>query len=145
MTLNQIKQKLTTFFNSHAQVNDLRFQDDFDFNAERNLLYPVVNVEWLGAAINNKMTNHNLKVTIGDLLNINDPEQLHDIYSDSLLIAEDLFSFLQYEEGWTFSKSSTIQKFDDASGDRVAGVVFTITISVVRTQNTCATPTKITD
>jgi len=145
LTLNAIKIKLKAWFAEHAQINDVRYEDDFSFNAERNLSYPVTNIEFLDAAINNTYLNYNFKVSIGDMTDPNQPHQVDDVYSDSILVAEDFFAYLQREEGWVFNKSTSIQKFTDDTGDRVAGIVFRITLSVVRSQNTCATPTKITE
>lgn len=141
LTLNQIRLKLIQFFQDHAQVNDVVYADDFEFNAERNLTYPVVNLEFLEASISNKFLNYSFKVVVGDVAG-DDAELQNEVISDSLLTAEDFFSFLQNEEGWSFSKSSRLNPFKDDSGDRVSGVVFTVILSVIRSQNTCATPTK---
>ena len=143
LTLNQIKTKLIEYFNGHAQVNDVKYEDDFEFKAESNLTYPVVNIEYLDSNISNKLMNYNFKVVIADVVSEDRPELQDEIYSDTLLIAEDFFTFLQYQEGWTFSKSSSLQKFWDENGDRVCGIVFRVVLSVVRPQAECTKPSKI--
>ena len=139
LSLNQIKSNLLSYFTSHAQVKQIVYGDDFKFNGERDLSYPVVNIEFLDASISQKLLNYNFKFVIGDFTSDN-TEQQDEVISDSLLIAEDFFSFLQETEGWVFSKSSSIQKFVDDSGDRVSGIVFRVVLSVVRSQNACSTP-----
>lgn len=143
LTLNQIKQRLIAWFNSHAQINAVKYETDFEFNAQRDLLYPAVNIEWQDASIQENATNHNFRILIGDLFDANHPEQAHDVHSDVMQIAEDFFSFLQNEEGWIFSKSTRINQFVDDMGDRVAGVVFVVTLSTVRPQNTCQKPDRV--
>jgi len=53
-----------------------------------------------------------------------------------LLIAEDFFSWAQDSEGWNF------QKFLDDAGDRTSGIVFKVSLNVIRSQNTCQIPLK---
>lgn len=142
MTLNQLKYRLIQFFEGHAQINQTVYADDFDLNAERNLLYPVVNLEWLNSNINNKVTNHRYKITIGDKVDENLEGIEDEVFSDSMLIAEDFFSWLQVQEGFNFNKISSIQKFSDDTRDRVSGIVFQIELAVVRPQNECSIPNK---
>lgn len=40
-TLNELKQIIKGYFESHAQINSVYYCDDFDFNAERSIQYPV--------------------------------------------------------------------------------------------------------
>lgn len=141
LTLNQIKQKLIAFFENHAQINDVIYADEFEFDAKDGLTYPVANIEFLNASINDRVLSYNFKIVIGDTCP-DDTEMQNQTVSDSILIAEDLFSFLQYEPSFVFTKISSIQKFWDDNADRISGVVFTITLQVIRSQNTCAIPVK---
>ena len=142
LTLNQIKKIIKDYFNAHASINSVYYLSDFDFNAERSIDYPTVNVEYLNSNITNKMMNHSYKVVIGDLCEIDNTEMEDEIHSDCLQIAEDFYTFLQNYEGLYFNKTSSINKFTDDTGDLTSGIVFTITLSVVRPQNWCSTPTK---
>ena len=65
-TLNELKQIIKGYFESHAQINSVYYCDDFDFNAERSIQYPVVNIEYLNSNINDKLMNHIFKVVIAD-------------------------------------------------------------------------------
>lgn len=141
LTLNKLKKILKDYFNNHAVINSVFYEDDFDFNSERNILYPVSNIQYLNSNITNKTINHNYKIVLGDICRPDDSEMEDNIHSDSLQVAEDFFTYLQNYEGLIFNKSSTINKFVDDTGDRTSGIVFTITLSVIRTQNRCSTPT----
>ena len=59
-----------------------------------------------------------------------------------LQVVEDLFTWLQFQEGFNFTKSTNIQKFVDDTHDRVSGIVFRMNLEVIRSQNECAIPTK---
>lgn len=130
------------FFENHGQINSIYYCDDFDFNAERSIDYPVTNIEYLNSTITDKTTNHNYKVVIGDLTKPDDTEMEDNVHSDCLQVAEDFYTYLYNYEGLIFNKTSTINKFTDDTGDRASGIVFTITLSVIRPQNWCSTPTK---
>lgn len=130
------------FFSGHAQTQSVYYMDDFDFNAERNIQYPVANIEYLNSTIANKQTNHSFKVVLADLCEPDNNEMEDAIHSDMLQVAEDFFTWLQNYEGFSFNKASSINKFTDNTGDRASGIVFTIALSVIRPQNRCWTPTK---
>ena len=142
LTLNQIKIILLAWFNNHAQINSTYYEDDFDFNAERNILYPVCNIEYLNSVLNDKVTSHIFKIVIGDITEPDNHDMEDEVFSDSLQVAEDFFTYLQNFEGFMFNKNATLNKFVDDTGDRVTGVVFTISLGVIRPQNWCDTPTK---
>jgi len=142
LTLNQIKYKLIAFFENHAQIKDVKYEDDFDFSAERNLVYPICNIEYLSSTVSGKETSHSFKIVLGDLYDVNIKGQSDEIQSDMLLIAEDFFSWAQDFEGFNFQKSVTIQKFVDDKSDRTSGIVFRVSLTVIRTQNTCQIPSK---
>lgn len=63
-----------------------------------------------------------------------------DIESDMLLIADDFLSWLQNQDGFELVKSSQILKITDEYGDRISGIRFRITLSIVRRQDECSTP-----
>ena len=142
LSLNQIKYQLIGFFDNHAMLNTTKYEDDFNFNAERHLVYPICNIEYLSSTVSGKETKHNFKIVLGDLADANIIGQADEIQSDMLLIAEDFFSWAQEFEGFNFQKSVNIQKFIDDMNDRVSGIVFQIQLAVIRSQNICAIPTK---
>lgn len=143
LTLNQIKYILTGWFNNHAQINSTYYCDDFDFNAARTISYPVSNIEYMESNVKDKQTTHTYKIVLADLVDQNIAGHEDEIQSDMLQIAEDLFAWAQYYEGFSFAKSVNIQKFMDDTDDRTSGIVFKIQLTVIRSQNTCQIPTKI--
>lgn len=143
LTLNQIKHTLIAWFNNHAQINNVTYESDFDFNAERNLIYPVVNIEYKYSNTSDKLINHLYLITIADLTDPNILGHDDEILNDTTLIAEDFLAWLQsQEEGLIFSKSSSIQPFYSDTHDRVSGITLGVTISVIRSQNTCQIPVR---
>ena len=141
-TLNELKLILIDYFKAHALINSVFYEDDFDFNAERSIDYPVANIEYLNSNISNKSMNHNFKIVLADITEPENNEMEDNIHSDALQIAEDFFTYLQNYEGFSFDKSSSINKFTDDTADRTAGIVFTIQLSVIRPQNRCNTPIR---
>jgi len=143
LTLNNIKKILVDWFNNHAQINSVYYEDDFNCNAERNILYPVCNIEYKYSNINDRTVNHVFLIAIGDITEPDNHDMEDEVYSDSLQVAEDFFTFLQNAElGFWFNKVTTLTKFVDDTGDRVCGVSFYLTISTIRRQNWCDTPIK---
>lgn len=141
-TLNQLKIMLTTWFNNHAQINTVVYSNDFDFNADRQINYPVVHIEHLSTNLADVLTNHNYQITIGDITQPNNSEMEDLIVSDAVQIAEDFFTYLENTEGIYFTPTSSLQPFTDDTGDRTCGITMTITIGVARRSNICDTPTK---
>ncbi len=142
LSLNQIKNRLISYFSSHAQVNSVIYGDNFKFAAERNLKYPVANIEWLESNVSGKTMNHTFRLILADKTNPNIDAIQDEISSDMLLIADDFMSYLQDTEGWSFIRSSQIVKLTDEYLDRIDGIKFRISLSTIRRQNICVTPTK---
>lgn len=69
VTLNQLKRRLITYLNSHAQISQVVWGDNFKFAAERNLSYPVANVEWLESNVSGRLINHTYRVILADRTN----------------------------------------------------------------------------
>jgi len=68
LTLNQIKKILLAWFQSHADINSTFYEDDFDFNGERKIIYSVSNIEYVESNINGKQNTHSYKLTLADLV-----------------------------------------------------------------------------
>ena len=142
LTLNQLKLILKDFFESHGMINSVYYFDDFDFAAERNISYPVANISYLNSNMSTKTLNHNFKVVIADICQPDNNDMQDNIHSDSLQVAEDFFTFLQNYEGFNLKRTTSINKFNDSNGDRTSGIVFTITLEVIRPMNWCNKPTN---
>lgn len=128
------------FFKAHKQINDVCYGDKRDFNANRNLTYPAINIEYMESNTNGKKLTHIMNMTLADLADENIEGIEDEIYSDMLLVAEDFFAWAQEQEGFDFNKSVNIQKFVDDMGDRTSGINFKVQLSTIRSQNVCAIP-----
>jgi hypothetical protein len=143
LTLNQLKYKLIGFFESHAQINTVKYLSDDDFKQERHILYPAVNIEYINSNISERLMNHNYLIKICDITEAGNTEMKDEIISDSIMITEDFYTWLQNNFDFTFSKSSSMQHFEDNGDDRTAGIVFGINVTTTRLQNSCSKPMRI--
>lgn len=140
ITLNKIKTILKTWFEGHKQVRHFYWGDVYDYSAETGKEYVSVNTEYIDTNLNGKFLNHSYRISIGDLIDPNVPEQEHEIISDCMNIATDFFAYMELMEEFTLLTNSNVQPFSDSTGDRISGVAFTIVLQVHRQANECAIP-----
>jgi len=139
MTLKQITKIIIDFFEAHLMVNSVTKHTVKGFIGNRDKVYSVANVEFLDSAINGKIRTDSFQITLADLLTPTKDNEF-DIYSDTIEIAEDFFTHLQYNPAFTFNKSVNSQKFSEEDGDIIAGITFKISLQTVRPQNECNIP-----
>ncbi|MDO9374551.1 MAG: hypothetical protein Q7T76_09040 [Ferruginibacter sp.] len=139
-TLNQIKETLKYFFKNHEQLNTTVYGDDFDFQAEREIKYPVAHIEYLNSIAADKTNTHSYRITLSDLVDQNLSGHEDEILSDMMLIAEDLYTWAADNDGFIFIKNIAFEKFLDDAHDRTSGIVFNIQLATIMRQNTCAIP-----
>lgn len=139
MTVIQMTDILMDWFSKHKQIQTVLNLDDYEFEAERDVTYPVANVEYISSGVSDKMNNRTFLIKLGDLAG-SDARVQNEVISDMEQIADDFTSFCQDREGWVFRKNTTFDPFKDGGGDRVSGVTFSVVLGTVRPQNNCATP-----
>jgi hypothetical protein len=144
MTLKEINESILNFFGSHLQVNMVTILDSKGFIGNRTKEYMIANVNYLNSSISGKIRYDNFQVTLADLLSP-DKSNEFDIYDSAMMISEDLFTFLQYHNGFTYNKNSSIEKFTEDDGDRICGISFRVQLQSIRTQNTCSIPNAVID
>lgn len=142
ITLNQIVNRLKAWFDNHAQVNRTYYMDEKSFQALMDKPYTVANIQYLRSTTQDRMIASEFKITIADKTDRQVEGQENEVISDCLLIADGFTSFLQKQTDMDFNKNALITPFVRATPDIIAGVEFTVKISVVRSQNECAEPTK---
>lgn len=140
LTLNQIAATLQSFLDQHAQIKQVVYAWEPDFKAMEDLKYPVGNFYFQNANISGRMLNLNFKLTLADVVEADNFQHEQEVVSDMIQVVDDLSSFLQYHEGWSFTRSGNIVPFTDVNKDRTAGVTFQFQLSVVRAMNECQTP-----
>lgn len=141
LTLNQAKKLLVDYFVGHAQIKQVIYGNDVEFNADRQISYPVCNIEYLNSDVTGKLLNYNYNIVISDITQPENTEMEDNVISDALQIAEDFLSYLEYTEGFIFNGSSSLEPFVDDTGDRTSGISFTVSIGTIRNQNWCNKPT----
>jgi len=133
MTLNEIIVALKAYFNNHSFINTVNVtMDDSDFNAVNDIVYPIVNIQYLDTDVSDISLSHNFKIAIGDLTNPNVELIDIEIISDSIQVADDFFGWLDNQYDFDWNKNTSLQPFSDSNVDRISGVVFQITVSVNR-------------
>src|ERR1035438_992849 len=146
LSLNQINCKLIAYLNSHAQINDVdTSSDNYKFAAQRNLQFPVCNLQWMESNVSGKFWLHTFQFILLDKTNPNTAGIDVEIDSDMLLIADDFLAWLDLQDGFTYTRVSQIIQIADQYGDRLSGIKFRIVLSTVRRNNDCTTPRKNND
>lgn len=142
VTINQYRELIVNYYKNHKQINTVLTDTDFNFNAEQNIIYPVVNTQFVTQSINATTIQHQFEIVIADLFDPNVTESEIDIYNDCNMIALDFIDWLsnQINEEYEINESVSIQKFTDGNVDRVAGCVFVLTFNQFREANACIAP-----
>lgn len=143
LTLNQYRKILTAFFDSHLQINTTLFGNDYDFNANENIVYPVANIRFLDSSTNNTSIIDRFEFTIADLQDREDDDAEFEIINDATQIAYDLINYLN-DERFAFqfqvSNVTTINNFSEKNDDVTAGVNFAVNLTQQRIINPCNVP-----
>lgn len=140
ITLNQIKKLLKEWFMAHPQVRHFYWGDLSGYNAVRDKEFFSVNIEYLDTNLNQKTMSHSYRISIGDMVDSNQPDQEDEVISDAMLIAADFFAQFELMEEFTIQRSTNIQPFSETTNDRIAGVVFRVVLNVPRKANECGIP-----
>ena len=141
LTLKQTQKILIDFFKNHMQVQAVYTFDVKGFISKRDKEYMCANIEYLDSTIVNKIMNYNFQITLSDLLLPSKENEL-DVYNDTLILAEDFLTYIQYHDDFNYLRNASITKFSETDGDIIAGVTFRITLQVIRSQNECQIPFK---
>jgi len=143
MNVKQYRNLIKAFFNSHRQINTVKSGNQFNFNADSKITYPVAHIEYLGANTTGGR-GYNFLVTIADLFDPNLEESEEDIYSDSTSIANDTIDWFsnQNQLDYTINEGVQINNFNNGHTDKVCGATFLLSFSEFRTVDTCVIPLK---
>ena len=141
VTHNQIIKAFETFCTNHKQINSFYSDQTWNFEAKNNT-YPAVIMLPIPSTIQPGMVTLSYIVFITDQLNTN-RENLDDIYSDTLLIMQDLISYFNDNDIYDFSISDnpiSIEPFEEQLDDILCGWRAYINIELPYTLNTCNIP-----
>lgn len=145
ITVNQYIKLLENFFGKHKLINTVLIGDNYEFNANSNVIYPVVNIEYITENLQPANIATQFQITVADLYDPNIRKSEYKIYSDSNQIANDCISYFgnQYDVDYEVNENISIQKFTEGNDDRTAGCVFVVTFNQFRTSNNCIIPYDI--
>lgn len=144
ITTNQYIKLINDFFEAHAQINTTLNGDEFNFNADSDIVYPVAHSEYKRQSTTSTNIATQFLITIGDIFdsNINNAEV--DIWSDTNQIAMDFIDYLSNQDGdFIIVENVAVEPFKNGNVDRIAGVSFTITFNQWREANDCIIPTIV--
>lgn len=150
-TYNNVIDTLKALGEKHNQIKTTTVGDIFDIDLEQNTLYPLMHLNPL--SVNTRRTElvYNFQVFIMDLVN-DDNSNEQEVYSDVLQMCVDVISILTNSK-WQaqlqldidapvyFAEGDyTIEPFTERFNQAVTGWVFTISVVVENTFQTCNIP-----
>ena len=150
-TYNNVIDTLKALGEKHNQIKTTTVGDIFDIDLEQNTLYPLMHLNPL--SVNTRRTElvYNFQVLIMDLVN-DDNSNEQEVYSDVLQMCVDVISILTNSK-WQaqlqldidapvyFAEGDyTIEPFTERFNQAVTGWVFTISVVVENTFQTCNIP-----
>lgn len=133
---------IKVFFQSHQQINTVKTGNQFNFNADSNIVYPVSHIEYLGSNTTDSARVYSFFITIADIFDPNLEEHEEDIYSDTTDIANDVIDWFssQIQTEYTLQENVRINKFNNGHTDKVCGVQINLVFTEFRTVDACIIP-----
>jgi hypothetical protein len=142
VTVNQIRQEMTTLVQAHEMVNSFFWGDFHRAYNEKDQFYPLVCSYLSDGAINTNLTQMQLVVIVCDKT-FKGFENLNDTESDTLTVARHLYNVIRQSPRWNALlrvNSSTFTKFYENTSDEVAGVILTMNVDLKQSRSLCDLP-----
>lgn len=141
LTLNQIKTGIRTFAARHGQLQTAKFCKQHELLTEGDILYPALYFDFDNAKKEGGQMVYSFSAIIADRIR---PEKDNEaeVWSDTILIADDLLGYLDGEDGWRLEDGAPIRPFTEATGDNTAGVRVEFVLRVPFPYDRCVTPVK---
>jgi hypothetical protein len=142
VTVNQIRQEMTTLVQAHEMVNSFFWGDFHRAYNEKEQFYPLVCSYLSDGAINTNLTQMQLVVIVCDKT-FKGFENLNDTESDTLTVARHLYNVIRQSPRWNALlrvNSSTFTKFYENTSDEVAGVILTMNVDIKQSRSLCDLP-----
>lgn len=144
-SLNQLKEKINEFSDSHAQLNSFGFGEIENINISGNTSYPHLYACLEPSSIQGKFTNINLALLFIDKAEVNNNEITTEIKSDMLQVANDCLTWLSHPNNRDYfevQQNAPIIFFTHEFTDVIAGCKLNLTFSIFNSNNYCAIPTR---
>jgi hypothetical protein len=142
VTINQIRQEMTTLVQAHEMVNSFFWGDFHRAYNEKDQFYPLVCSYLSDGSMNTNLTQMQLVVIVCDKT-FKGFENLNDTESDTVTVARHLFNVIKQSPRWNALlrvNSATLSKFIENTRDEVAGVILTINVDVKQSRSLCDLP-----
>ena len=142
VTVNQIRQEMTTLVQAHEMVNSFFWGDFHRAYNEKEQFYPLVCSYLSDGAINTNLTQMQLVVIVCDKT-FKGFENLNDTESDTLTVARHLYNVIRQSTRWNALlrvNSATFTKFYENTSDEVAGVILTMNVDIKQSRSLCDLP-----
>jgi hypothetical protein len=142
VTVNQIRQEMTSLVQAHEMVNSFFWGDFHRAYNEKDQFYPLVCSYLSDGAINPNLTQMQLVVIVCDKT-FKGLENLNDTESDTVTVARHLYNVIKQSPRWNALlrvNSSTFTKFYENTSDEVAGVILTMNVDVKQSRSLCDLP-----
>ncbi len=147
MNVKQGLKIIKGFFETHSLINTVKSGNQFNFNADSNILYPVAHIEYITQGTGSDYKRLYFLITIADIFDPNLPDSEEDIYSDSNETADDFLNHFAnvYDQDYKLIDVSNIEikKFTNGNLDRVCGCTLLVTFEQYRTASDCEIPYKL--
>jgi hypothetical protein len=141
-TLNQIKKKLKELQESHLQLNDFFFGSFHRIGASASVTYPLFAADLLPSGISRRVDTTKMIFVFAGKVKRDVSNEL-EVKSDMKLAALDIFAqFYDWceQNGIELSPDATLNDFDEAWDDDVAGYEMEISFNQFYERNACQTP-----
>jgi hypothetical protein len=142
VTINQIRQEMTTLVQAHEMVNSFFWGDFHRAYNEKDQFYPLVCSYLSDGSMNTNLTQMQLVVIVCDKT-FKGFENLNDTESDTVTVARHLFNVIKQSPRWNALlrvNSATLSKFIENTRDEVAGVILTMNVDVKQSRSLCDLP-----
>jgi surface protein len=142
VTINQIRQEMTTLVQAHDMVNSFFWGDFHRAYNEKEQFYPLVCSYLSDGSMNTNLTQMQLVVIVCDKT-FKGFENLNDTESDTVTVARHLFNVVKQSPRWNALlrvNSATLSKFIENTRDEVAGVILTMNVDVKQSRSLCDLP-----
>jgi hypothetical protein len=142
VTINQIRQEMTTLVQAHDMVNSFFWGDFHRAYNEKEQFYPLVCSYLSDGSMNTNLTQMQLVVIVCDKT-FKGFENLNDTESDTVTVARHLFNVIKQSPRWNALlrvNSATLSKFIENTRDEVAGVILTMNVDVKQSRSLCDLP-----
>jgi len=146
-TYNQIIKSFDTFCGLHKQIHSFHTGKTWNFQTYMDNEYPVI-VTPLPSSITKGKISLSFSIIVTDILN-KDRSNLDELYSDTLLIIADMVSYFQDEDEtlgnmfWLDESSVSIEPFEEALDDVLAGWIMTANIDIRYNGTLCNIPLSL--